>query len=383
MIEQLNNRKLLSSYHVIIQEVGSSQESVVVADWNHDGKIGIAFSNYSNQNIKVGYKAYGGIANTFVRYHYTTIPMGVGIDQVATADLNGDSLPDLVVSSYDKGSFGVLINRKGYFTFNGWYDVANINSVSLGDFDRNGKIDLACGKSYKNGLTTFFGVGDGTFSGPYNLDTPYKLNSVAVGDVIGGNGRDVVGVDFNSDKAIIFRYDGGTSFVQDTVLDTGDSPADVIIGDVTGDSNLDIISANYFGDSISIFSNGISSSFSTGPKSNPTGLAVADYDGDGDKDLAVVCAGNDTLVKFNHSTSLILESSISLAQPVNVSWDPSAVDAPVPRRIINGFYDNDGKEDLFICNEGVNYVSVSCFNNIVRLGPFVGEEIRFRLLPIL
>ncbi len=385
-IESLESRKLLSAYTNYSYEQSVSQESIVTADWNHDGKIGFATSSYSGQWVKVSYKAYKAYnISSQVRYNTLTIPFDYGVDHVATGDLNGDLLPDLVVSSFDKSSFAVYLNQKNGFVFNKWYDVDGINSVSLGDFDRDGSLDIACAKSYQTGLTTFFGLGNGKFSDATTLATTNQLDAVAIGDVVGGNGRDIFAIDHFKNQMIIFKYEGGTSFSQYAVVPTGSGPADIAVGDVIGDSKLDIITANYQDDNISVF-DGNSPTFEitrgTGFKSGPTSVFAADYDGDGDQDIAVACAHNDTINKFFHNgNDLSTGTFFSIAKPTPSTWDPNAVDSPVPRRIVAARYNQDNIDDIFICNDGASYVTVSTLNLRPVYGPFIKNDppIRFSL----
>src|SRR5688572_28976379 len=74
--------------------------------------------------------------------HY---PTGAGPQDVATGDFNGDGRPDLAVTSAGTSTVGVLLgNANG--TFQPAVSSATGNgpqSVAVGDFNTDGKLDLA------------------------------------------------------------------------------------------------------------------------------------------------------------------------------------------------------------------------------------------------
>lgn len=367
MIEQLESRKLLS-YAIGRFEVGSTQESIVSADWNHNGSVGIATSSYSSQTVSIGYKT---SLNSF-RFIWKTIKFNVGIDHINVIDINQDNLPDLVVSSFEGNSFAIVKNL-GNSTFDTpiWYTSNGINSTTVGDFNRDNKMDLVVGKSYDTGLSVYFG-NNGDLDGPYDFVTSNILNSAFIADVAGGNGRDIVSVDFKSNNLTIYQYVGEHSFAEIGSYFCGKGPADVIVADISGDASNEIVTANYFDNTVSVFNSSMSKQvYSTNISSNPTSLSAGDYDGDGDTDLSVAGAGNDTLMRFSHQAldmyPLIVDS---LAKSISISWNPLAKDSPIPRRIFSSKLNIDNKDEILIANEGASYCSIYYFTNLVKLGPY-------------
>ena len=126
--------------------------------------------------------------------------------------------------------------------------------VTIADFDKDGKLDLAV-----------VNVGDETVS------------------VLGGNG-------------------GGTFVVDAVPTFLGGYPVAIVAVDLDGDGNMDIVVANFGADSVNVlWGNGDGlfvdppSSYSMGVDSNPDFVAVLDLNGDGFLDLAVANQGNDTV----------------------------------------------------------------------------------------
>src|SRR5262249_13147663 len=62
-------------------------------------------------------------------------------------------------------------------------------SVAVGDFNNDGKLDLAVANSFSGNVSIFPGMGDGTFqTPPQNVELSGGAMSVAVGD-FNGDGR--------------------------------------------------------------------------------------------------------------------------------------------------------------------------------------------------
>jgi hypothetical protein len=114
---------------------------------------------------------------------------------VAVGDFNGDGKPDLAVANFNwpnPGTVSVLLG-KGDGTFlpaqsfpAGKYP----NSVAVGDFNGDGKPDLAVanhGDIYGNGqgVSVLLGQGDGTFQPAQSFPAGSYPQSVAVGDFNG------------------------------------------------------------------------------------------------------------------------------------------------------------------------------------------------------
>jgi len=139
-------------------------------------------------------------------------PVGTNPRTVAVGDFNGDGKPDLAVidvgdsTKNDPGGVSILLGN-GDGTFKPAINFAvgnNPSLVAVGDFDNDGKDDLAimrpgvAGGSDKGDVTIFLSNGDGTFQKGQQIST---FNNPAA----------VVTADFNSDGAIDFAVSDETT----------------------------------------------------------------------------------------------------------------------------------------------------------------------------
>ena len=99
---------------------------------------------------------------------------------IASDDLNGDQVPDLVVALRNDKIKVFLGTGTGEFTHGAQYEYGDTpTSVALADLDGDGKIDLAVtnGGPMSNAVSIWMGNGDGTFRPP----TDYRTGSARLG----------------------------------------------------------------------------------------------------------------------------------------------------------------------------------------------------------
>ncbi len=178
---------------------------VVVADVNGDGNPDLLVGSpngdtgFGHGSVDVMLGNGDGTFRTPVNYD-----AGGGLtNSIATADVNGDGLPDLVVANYcanfcqGEGSVGVLLaNGDGTFRPVVTYDAGSPGSrtVAVADVNGDGKPDLLvsneCEHSEcKKGVVGFLkGNGDGTFQKVVSFDLITYDEGLAIADV-NGDGR--------------------------------------------------------------------------------------------------------------------------------------------------------------------------------------------------
>ena len=109
---------------------------------------------------------------------------------MAVGDFNGDGRPDLAVANIGSNTVSVLLGN-GDGTFQPAQHFATgaaPRSVAVGDFNGDGRLDLATANSGGNDVSVLLGNGDGTFAAAQSvpLQIPFipvdPPLSVAVGD---------------------------------------------------------------------------------------------------------------------------------------------------------------------------------------------------------
>jgi hypothetical protein len=337
-----------------------------------------------------------------------------GAHAVVVGDFNGDGIPDLAAVNLGSGSATVSIFLgAGDGTFgpkNDFPAVVNANSITTGDFNRDGKLDLAVSNSSSSGgdfqtVSIFLGNGDGTFqpkndfpidpngivviAGDFNNDgnPDLAVACTSVVDVLLGNGDGtfrpkttttliasasaLVSGDFNGDgrpdlAAASSPFGFGSNGVVDVLLGNGDGtfqsptthfacgagPQGLDVGDFNGDGKLDWVTANQQSGTVTVrLGNGdgtFQSKVDLAVGQSPSSVKVADLNGDGKADIA--------LANISPNLVTLLGNGDGTFRP------PVAFDAggAQPSFVTAGDLNRDGKPDLVGLTQGS---SISVFIN--------------------
>jgi hypothetical protein len=182
---------------------------------------------------------------------------------------------------------------------------SNNSGSTVGDFNNDGKVDVAVINSlgFNSVIAVTLGNGDGTFQAP--ITTPMEPNGVrlATGDFNQDNKLDLA-VALSSAGAVGIMLGNGNGTFGFTDLYTAQpGTSRLAVKDFNGDGRLDIAASNFSTQSFSIFFGNANGTF--GNATNYTnipqigGIASADFDQDGDNDLVIAYGDNDI---FNPGT---------------------------------------------------------------------------------
>ena len=145
-----------------------------------------------------------------------------------------------------------------------------------------------------NAVSVLLGNGDGTFQGKVDYATGTSPFVVTVGDFNGDGRQDLATANANADTVSVLLGNGDGTFKAKVDYPTGSTPFAVAVGDFNGDGRQDLAAANGVANSVSVLLGTGDGKFRAKVDyeagNNPAAVAVGDFNGDGAQDLAVTNA---------------------------------------------------------------------------------------------
>jgi len=284
--------------------VGTDPRAIVVDDFNRDGILDLVVANYGSNNLSALRGNGNGTFLTAVNYGTYGMPWSL-----AVGDFNRDGNPDLVVAIGVQVIETRLGNGDGTFAYPEFVgdlgSTVYYCSVTVGDFDRDGKLDivrLPCSGSL---VEVLWGNGDGTFA---DFTAHYGVNGLAhsaVGDFNRDGILDFAITNTPDNRIAILEGDGSRgTLVFSTTYGVGTRPRFISAGDFNRDGNSDLAVANGGSSNVSVLrgngSGGFAAATHYSTAANPYTLAVGDLDRDGTLDL-VAPNGTNVSIFFNRA----------------------------------------------------------------------------------
>jgi hypothetical protein len=229
-------------------------------------------------------------------------PTANAANTITTGDFDGDGDIDLVGGAFQSDYFSIYFNDgSGNFLRNTIDNGATADGARFAttfDLDEDGDLDILATSSIANAYLWYENDGSGLFitnviDSSTLSDEAYTIGAADFDD---DGDMDIVGGANGGDALAIYTNDGSENFTLFAELSVGDNRTNGVrvakVSDLDEDGDPDIVVAAFVGDTYSWYENDGSGIFTphtiddTPDADGATALDIGDLDGDGDLDIA-------------------------------------------------------------------------------------------------
>ncbi|MFM9962324.1 MAG: beta strand repeat-containing protein, partial [Planctomycetaceae bacterium] len=238
------------------------------------------------------------------------------------------------------------------------YSVGSVpTGIASGDFDGDGRIDVATSNRGQQSVSVLRNTGNGAFGAAVLLSSPATNGqnpiSIVSGRLDADSDVDLAVANLESAPSVvgIFLNNGAGGFTAGVNAFAGLSPFSMAGGDIDGDTDFDLVTCNLFGDSVSVLRNNGDGTFA--PRVDfpvdvtPGDVALADFNNDGRLDIVTA---NSTRGSFGDSRVSVLlnigNGAFGIATTVALANVNNAIG------VTTGDFDRSGSIDIAIANAG-------------------------------
>ena len=320
--------------------------SLQVYDFNGDGRADVVQLHRSAGEMSVRLARIDGTLSEAIYYGLGSKPSDTRV-----VDLNHDGFLDIIAVDLGgyvtarlglgNGTFGPEIRTSLKDYADGSWGNGALFSLTTGDFDSDGNVDLAAGYlDCRVGL--FKGHGDGTFVHTHTHVLGYETHGLATGDFDGDGDIDLVATPWDGSLIVVNNHGDllATTNLDRTFIRNGEQNGGawtVLVTDHNHDGDLDLLVDGSLGYSLYLGGPGLGFTWATNILRQSVSASVspitADFNHDGLQDVAAACVGRSCV-------------SFSLGHAGGGFDEPFFIDAPSSQIIATGDLDGDGLPDL-------------------------------------
>ncbi|MDH3337089.1 MAG: VCBS repeat-containing protein [Gammaproteobacteria bacterium] len=330
--------------------VGSGEKALAAADFDGDGHVDLAVTDWSLRDVAVLTGDGTGQFREVGRF-----PAGENPTHVTATDFDADGKIDLVIANHET-TYLTLLRGDGLGSF--WptrespLEIGvdpHPHVVKVSDLDADGHPDLVVDHRTGGGLLILRGLGKGQFETPGTLVSmggdPYL--GMVIGDVNDDGWSDLITPNTDEVGIALRTKSGRVAFERVTPLKTA-SPFAVALADINADGRVDIIAASERAAGISVFAGEGNGDFrpdkptqlmAQGAKS----IGVGDFNADGIDDVIVIGWSAGAIILLGQNDS-----------PVPVSFPLDAIENPWGLAL--GDFNEDGHDD-FVIADGIRPIA--------------------------
>lgn len=317
--------------------VGVSPQEAITGDFNRDGETDLAVTSEVDQQLNI---LVGDGAGNFVVDN--TYPVGGAPGRLDKGDFNNDGWLDLIVANTSFPNRGLTVYFGGP---NGLTPppVPNIATtetpiaVRTADFNLDGKLDFAVAlrvPGLNAQVLVYTGDGLGGFTLSATLTTP-EMYSMDIADFDEDGSTDIVSPSSRDNFARVFLNNHAGGFAAPRLVPALPTLS-ALATDVNGDGHVDIVNGN------SVLVNDGAANFTRTPVDYTIGGAPADYNGDGIVDFAFSSGISTAFDVDSYYTIGIAygRGDLSFSASVAVSWLGGSTNAVIAD------FNGDGRKDI-------------------------------------
>jgi large repetitive protein len=311
--------------------VGFNPTFIATGDFSGTGSVDVAVAGNSGNLLAIFVNDGNGNLQKPVLRSLSKTPTALTV-----ADFDNDGHADIALANTD-GTVSILLG-KGAGQFRSLADIVvssgALKSISSGDFNKDGKIDLVVTQPGKKLVSVLFGKGNGAFGAPASYAVGHEPVSTLIADVNEDGVPDLVVINNQSNTFGVLEGIGDGTFRSSLDFVAGNAPLAAVAGDFYGSGHVDLAIINHSSQTVSVPSGYGDGTFKTArsyfsgqqPVSiasgvlkagTKPGLVVANYCG---SDLTCSSTGNVAVFLRDSSGAYHLSSTYAVgAGPVSVA----------------------------------------------------------------